>query len=534
MRRILPTLAVGVLATALVALTVLSVRGVTSGVAQPRVAERVRAVEAAATGVAATFDSLRVQASAVAAPLAPWGSTSPGDIPGRLQTTATATPAFTDRFVVDATGRIEAAATGSASFVNLVRGGAHIERALAGEPAVSDVSLDPLLRVPVLYVAAPIPDTNGTPVRASIGLVRLAGSTLEAQLASIPVPPGGQLALVDPTGNVLRPAGGAQLDRAGPELAAPASLAREGSGSVEFEGIRGVNEVAAYAPVGDSPWSLILVQEAAAFTPFAEGSRAAAAAVPGAGALAVLAVVATVLLRRRARQAEERESAAKRAFLAVSGHELRTPVTVINGMMQTLLTRGDALDPAFVKRALRQMDLHGRRLHLNIERILFVAQLEGGQAFSVATRSIDVAPVLRRAVDHAHHLSPVHEVSLDVPDPGMQVDAEPGALEQVLVQVLDNAIRYSPAEGSITVRCERNGRWARITVEDEGVGLPTDTSRLLEPFTQGEGVDTRVRDEGGVGLGLHIVKTLTEAMGGRVRLERRPVGTRVVIDLAIA
>lgn len=530
LRRILPGVVVTLLAGALVALTVLAVRGVTSGVAQPRLAERIRAVEAAATGLTVTLDRLLVQATTLAAEATPWGSLPPGDIPTRLQATAAVTPAFTDRFVADTTGRVEAAAEGSAAFVNLSRGGAHVESALVGQAAVSNVELDPLLRVPVLYAAAPIRDETGTPVRVAIGLVRLDESLVIAQLEAIPVPDDGDLALVDPEGNVLRPGGGAQLDRAGPDLAAPASLAREGSGSLEFEGIRGIEAIAAYAPVAEG-WSLVLTQESAAFTPTAEGARAAAAALPGALGLAAFAIVLYVGLARRARLAEERERAAKRAFLAVSGHELRTPITVINGMLQTLVARADSLDPAFIKRGLRQMDLHSRRLQLNIERILFVAQLEIGQGFSVATRSIDVAPVVRRALDHAGALSPVHDIELVIDDEGLQANAEPGALEQVLVQVLDNAIRYSPAEGTIGVHVGRSGRWVRITVDDEGVGLPADTSRLLEPFTQGESVDTRVRDEGGVGLGLHIVKTLSEAMGGRVRLERRPVGTRVVIDL---
>jgi two-component system phosphate regulon sensor histidine kinase PhoR len=128
----------------------------------------------------------------------------------------------------------------------------------------------------------------------------------------------------------------------------------------------------------------------------------------------------------------------------------------------------------------------------------------------------------------------VHDVNVAVGEPTLTAQADATAVEQILVQLLDNAIRYSPAEGPIRVSVERAGRWIRLVVDDEGVGLPADTSRLFELFTQGEAVDTRVRDEGGIGLGLALVRTLTEAMDGRVRLERRDRGTRAVVEIPAA
>jgi signal transduction histidine kinase len=374
---------------------------------------------------------------------------------------------------------------------------------------------------------------DGPVAVAAVGLVRLDAGILTDQLAAIPLPPSAQLALVDPDAAVARPGGITEIESAGPELAAPSGLGRRSSGSVEFEGIAGVPAIAAYAPVVDG-WSLVMTQEAAAFTPFAESTRAAGAALPGAVALAGLSVVLYIVLERRSNRARRREQEAKQAFLAVSGHELRTPVTVINGTIQTLLARLDAIDPPLLARALRTMDIHGRRLHLNIERILFVAQLESGGAFRLSTRAIDVVPVVARATEHAAALSPVHDVNVAVGEPTLMAQADATAVEQILVQLLDNAIRYSPAEGPIQVSVERAGRWVRLVVEDEGVGLPADTSRLFELFTQGEAVDTRVRDEGGIGLGLALVRTLTEAMDGRVRLERRDRGTRAVVEIPAA
>ncbi|MBW3661508.1 MAG: sensor histidine kinase [Actinobacteria bacterium] len=533
MQRILLGIAVALLAAALAGLTVIAVRDVTRDVAAPRIAERVRTVEAAAVSLGETFARMRTQATVLTQSVGPWGTVPAGEVGPSLDAVASLTPAFAERFVVDETGRVVATADASAAFLNLARPGPYLQQAFHGDAAASGITLDPLLRVPVIYVAAPVRADDASPAVVAVGLVRLDAGILTDQLAAIPLPPAAQLALVDPDSTVARPGGVTEIEPAGPELAAPAVLGRAERGSVEFEGIAGVAAIAAYAPVDDG-WSLVMTQEAAAFTPFAESTRAAGAALPGAVALAVLPVAIYVVLDRRARRARQREKDAKRAFLAVSGHELRTPVTVINGMIQTLLARKAEIDPALLERALRMMDVHGRRLHLNIERILFVAQLETGGAFRLYTRDIDIVPVIDRAVEHAAALSPVHDVTIEVATPTLIARADATAVEQILVQLLDNAIRYSPAEGPIRVSAAPAGRWIRILVEDEGIGLPSDTSRLFELFTQGEAVDTRVRDEGGIGLGLALVRTLTEAMDGRVRLERRDPGTRAVVEIPAA
>ena len=96
-------------------------------------------------------------------------------------------------------------------------------------------------------------------------------------------------------------------------------------------------------------------------------------------------------------------------------------------------------------------------------------------------------------------------------------------------------MKYSPAGGEVGLRIVPRGRWVDLVVEDEGVGLPSDYRSIFEKFVQGESVTKRVHDEGGVGLGLYIVRTLVEDMGGTVRAEpRSSQGARFVVSLRAA
>jgi two-component system cell cycle sensor histidine kinase PleC len=117
--------------------------------------------------------------------------------------------------------------------------------------------------------------------------------------------------------------------------------------------------------------------------------------------------------------------------------------------------------------------------------------------------------------------------------PEIAVVGDRQALGQALDQIVDNAVKYSPAGGDVAMRARLRGRRVELTVEDEGVGLPSDHSRIFEPLTQGEEVDGRVHDEGGVGVGLYIARAMVEAMGGTVRAERRTTdaGTRIVVTI---
>lgn len=526
LRTITATAAIVVLAAGLAVAAVLLVARQTEDIAGPRVDERVTYVEAAASDLADWIDRFRGSAEALAGSLSP-GSGS--DVDDRLTAAVASSPTLDGAYVTGGDGRVTAAAAGDAALVGLSRAdGAAAAGALGRSTTVTGVVEDPLEREPVVQVGVPVDDG---PAVVLVATARLDGPTgLLAELGEVPVPDGASVALVGPDGTVLRPNASLEaVPRAGPNLVSPVALAAGGPGWLEYAGEAEVETVAAYAPAAED-WSLVVHQDAASFSPVAEGYRAALAVVPAVGALAVLLIGVFVVQGARIRRAKREADEAKRAFLAVTGHELRTPLTVMTGMLQTLVTRGDAIATETRQEALRTVARHTRHLERLIERLIFAGSFEAGMASSMSTRPMDIAPSLSRAAEDVAARAPTHDVETDVAAPVM-ADANPKAVEQSVAHLLDNAVRYSPGGGVVRLTAQRVGRKVVIAVEDEGVGLPADISGIFDRFVQGEDVDTRVRDEGGVGLGLYIVQHLVEAMDGRVRAERRETGARFVIEL---
>ena len=131
-------------------------------------------------------------------------------------------------------------------------------------------------------------------------------------------------------------------------------------------------------------------------------------------------------------------------------------------------------------------------------------------------------------------MAPLHEFVVDA-EPDETARADTRALDQILDQLVDNAVKYSPSGGTVRVGASRRRGRVEIFVEDDGVGLPSDTRDIFDAFAQGESVEGRVHDEGGVGVGLYIVRTLTEQLGGSVRAERPAKGgARFVVTLRAA
>ncbi|MBW3562919.1 MAG: HAMP domain-containing histidine kinase [Actinobacteria bacterium] len=529
LRTITSVAAVAVLAAALAVAAVFLVARQTEGVSAPRVDERVRYVEAAASDLADWIEGFRASAEAAAGSLD--GVSGPG-VDDRLTAAVAADPVLDGAYVVDGSGRVVAATSGEAALVGLPRAEvAVVGGALRGVVVVSGVVQDALVREPVVQVGVPVGEG---PAGALIGTARLEeGAGLLGELAELPVPDGARLALVGPDGTVLRPGAGLEtVPQAGPNLRRPVALAADGPGWVEYVGEAEVEAFAAYAPVA-AGWSLVVHQDAASFSPVAEGYRAAAAAVPAVAALAILVVGMFVVQGARIRRARREADEAKRAFLAVTGHELRTPLTVMNGMLQTLVAKGEGIPAETRQEALRTVARHTRHLERLIERIIFAGHLEAGISSSLSTRPVDLAPALERAAADTAARAPTHDVETDIERP-LRAEADRRSVEQAVGHLLDNAVRYSPGGGVVRLVAHRRNRKVVIAVEDEGVGLPADTSRIFGRFVQGEDVDTRVRDEGGVGLGLYIVRHLVEAMDGTVRAEPGEVGARFVIELTAA
>jgi signal transduction histidine kinase len=244
--------------------------------------------------------------------------------------------------------------------------------------------------------------------------------------------------------------------------------------------------------------------------------------------MALLLGVATT--RKTARRAE----AVQHALLTVTGHELRTPLTVIIGSARTLTSRWDRLEDSNRKELASAVGRQARQLDRLVERLLHAGRLAAGQSSELSIRATDLGAVATRVVDDLRRFSPLHEFRLDLHPGAPPAAADERGLTQVLEHLLDNAVKYSPDGGDVVVSVQPDGRSqkrVRLSVSDQGIGLPADTSRLFRPFGQSQDVNTRTTDEGGVGVGLSIVKDLVTAMNGTVHAERLPLGSTFVVVL---
>lgn len=205
---------------------------------------------------------------------------------------------------------------------------------------------------------------------------------------------------------------------------------------------------------------------------------------------------------------------AKDLFLATTSHELRTPITVVQGFASTLVNRWDELADADRRTAVATIAERAQSLARLVEHLLLGSRA-GADELAVTIEPFDLSRVLEGVVAGFRSLSPLHRVELEIaPDlPPCRGDAM--ATDIVLGQLLENAFKYSPDGGTVSVRAYPEGADIVVKVVDEGIGIPPgDHERIFERFVQGDAGDRR--RFGGIGLGLYIVKRLTEAQGGRI------------------
>ncbi|PYQ65310.1 MAG: PAS domain-containing sensor histidine kinase [Acidobacteria bacterium] len=209
----------------------------------------------------------------------------------------------------------------------------------------------------------------------------------------------------------------------------------------------------------------------------------------------------------------------RRDFVANVSHELKTPLAAIRGYAETL--RDGALDePPTARRFTERILSQCRRLQELLDDLLILSRLEGMDA-ALDREPVDLDAVARRAVELLTPAAREKRVEIELQEeevPAVQGDA--GNLERLLLNLLDNAIKYNRPDGRITVRVGRDGGEALLEVSDTGIGIPAESiPRIFERFYR---VDKgRAREEGGTGLGLAIVKHIAQAHGGQVDVESR-------------
>ena len=217
------------------------------------------------------------------------------------------------------------------------------------------------------------------------------------------------------------------------------------------------------------------------------------------------------------RDVTERAAAARqqRAFLAIVGHELRNPLTVILGMAR-LLQRGGT----YSERAVAGIVAQGRHLDRLVGDLLDLAQLEAGQLV-VERRVFDLAGLVAQAAEDTRLVAATHTIAAELPSAPVPVQGDPVRLRQVLDNLLGNATKYSPASSTVRVWLTVTDADVRVAVEDEGAGIPPAAlPYVFERFYRAQ--EARQGTQAGLGLGLAICKGLVEAHGGHIGAESAP------------
>ncbi|HVH07434.1 MAG TPA: ATP-binding protein [Myxococcota bacterium] len=208
---------------------------------------------------------------------------------------------------------------------------------------------------------------------------------------------------------------------------------------------------------------------------------------------------------------------AKDDFLAVLSHELRSPLNAMLGWVR-VLQRGDR-DEATVARAVATLERNVWAQAQVIDDLLDVTRIDSGKLDLDRTR-VDLAAAVSGAVESLRPQAAGKRLAVDLSlaDEALEVEGDAARLQQIVGNLLHNAIKFTPDGGRVAVRLARRGDAAALEVEDTGPGIETDLlPRVFDRFVQADSSTTR--RHGGVGLGLSIVKTLTALHGGSVRAE---------------
>ena len=202
-------------------------------------------------------------------------------------------------------------------------------------------------------------------------------------------------------------------------------------------------------------------------------------------------------------------------FVATAAHELRTPLASVYGAVRTLRQSDHELPLDVREQFLEMIETESERLRVLMDQLLVSAQVESAE-LHLHRQPVDAVKLVQDLVDSTEMRKPDQiELALDMPAEGVSLDADPDRLRQVVANLVDNAIKYSPGGGRVSVRVFANGRSGMIEVTDQGLGIPTDEQhRIFEKFYRLD--PSMTRGIGGSGLGLFISRELVQQMGGRL------------------
>ncbi len=222
---------------------------------------------------------------------------------------------------------------------------------------------------------------------------------------------------------------------------------------------------------------------------------------------------------------------ARTEFVATASHELRTPLTSIYGAAQTILGRGERLNDSQQLQLMRIIEQESAHLAQVVDQLLVTAQLNRGR-LPLAETTCDITKLSRAVVEAAEARKPEQAtLVLDAPETTVRLSCDESLLRRVLVNLVDNALKYSPEGGRVEVRVVDELERVRIEVSDEGLGIPpAEQERIFERFYRLDASMTR--GVGGSGLGLYISREIITQMGGTLSVRSTPgQGSTFVVRL---
>lgn len=222
----------------------------------------------------------------------------------------------------------------------------------------------------------------------------------------------------------------------------------------------------------------------------------------------------------------------KSEFVSVVSHELRTPLTSMYGSLEMLAGGVGTETPESTRKLVDVVRRNTQRLMCLINDILDFENIETGKIV-FHSRPLDILPLISQVIEENRHLGLQSSVQmrLETKDPQAFVRVDPDRLNQVMTNLLSNALKFSPAEGVVVIRVDRVAEMIRISIADQGPGIPVEfQDRIFQKFAQADSSDARAL--GGAGLGLSLSKAIIENMGGRIWFETgHGTGTTFFCDL---
>jgi len=206
----------------------------------------------------------------------------------------------------------------------------------------------------------------------------------------------------------------------------------------------------------------------------------------------------------------------RETFLSMLGHELQTPLSIIKGYASTLAQRNGNWGSEILRDSLQVIEAESDRLGRIVNKLLLAARISTDTSV-LAKEEVQLSSLVEKVVSRLQTMTDIHKFEIDCEPDLPPILADPALMEEVLTNLIDNAIKYSPKGGKINITGESSVGKIKVTVADEGIGiLGEDMERIFERFQRTD--RSEVKKVKGIGLGLYICKSIIEAHGGRIEV----------------